>query len=350
MKSEATAIKGRGTGHNPPNRFERIHFQPDEEWAADLRPATDFLIDSSQSILSRNDSPDVGFEVSVNPYRGCEHGCTYCYARPTHEYLGFSAGLDFETRILVKREAPRLLWRELSSPRWKPQPVALSGVTDPYQPVERKLKLTRSCLQVLHDLSNPVIIITKNELVARDIDLLGDMAAKKTALVCVSVTTLDNALQRVMEPRTSSPERRLTAIEKLAAAGIPVRVLVAPVVPGLTDHEMPGILERSAAAGARHAGYVMLRLPFGVKGLFEAWLDARFPAKKARVLSRIREMRGGALNDPSFHDRMRGKGEYAAQIQDLFQVSCRKNGLNLREAELAVDRFRGPSGQQMGLF
>lgn len=258
-------IKGRGTASNPRNRFERLEYQPDPE-AIDLgEPAsrTDLLRDPTRSIIARNSSPDVPFEASVNPYRGCEHGCVYCYARPFHEYLGFSAGLDFETKILVKQDAPKLLSRELSSPRWEPQVIAMSGVTDPYQPAERRLRITRGCLDVLAEFRNPVGIITKNHLVTRDIDVLGELAQHDAAAVMVSVTTLDNDLQRVMEPRTSIPARRLAAIEALASVNIPVGVMVAPVIPGLTDHEMPRILAAAAAAGATRAGYVLLRLQIG---------------------------------------------------------------------------------------
>ncbi len=318
-------------------------------------PATDFLRDSTSSIIARNDSPDVGFDASVNPYRGCEHGCVYCFARPTHEYLGFSAGLDFETRILVKEDAPQLLRRELSSPRWVPKVVAMSGVTDPYQPVEGRLGLTRGCLGVLAEFRNPVIIITKNHRVTRDIDHLAELAAVGAVRVCLSVTTLDPSLARIMEPRTSTPARRLAAIEALARAGVPVAVLVAPTIPGLTDHEMPAILEAAAGAGAGLAGYVLLRLPHGVGPLFERWLGQHFPERKEKVLNRIRDMRGGRLYDPRWSIRQRGQGVFAKQILQVFEVSCRRFGLQTHGPELSTSAFRRPaeaepSGMQLPLF
>jgi DNA repair photolyase len=259
-------LRGRGASWNPPNRFERLHLER-EGWTDpdDPSPETVLLDDTTRSILSRNDSPDVGFDVGINPYRGCGHGCAYCYARPTHEYLGYSAGLDFETRILVKRDAPRLLREALSSRRWKPEPIMLSGNTDAYQPVERRLRITRRCLEVLAEFRNPVAITTKSYLVTRDIDLLAELAASGAAAVTLSITTLRNEIQRVMEPRASTPARRLGAIRVLADAGIPVGVNVAPIVPGLTDHELPA-LEAAADAGASWAGYILLRLPHGVKG------------------------------------------------------------------------------------
>src|SRR5262249_29963864 len=250
-----------------------LHYERDQE--ADPEgpaPATQFFRDSSRTIIARNDSPDVGFDASINPYRGCEHGCTYCYARPTHEYLGFSAGLDFETKIMVKEDAPELLRRELAAPRYQPKPLALSGVTDPYQPIERRLQLTRRCLEVLVEFRNPVVIVTKNHLVTRDADLLGELATRRAVAVFVSVTTLDADLARILEPRASSPPGRLDAVKELAELGIPVGVLVAPVIPGLTDHELPSILKAVASAGAISAGYVMLRLPHAVAVLFEQWL------------------------------------------------------------------------------
>src|SRR5262245_25350326 len=264
MHANPTAFRSRGAAENPPNRFEKIILEPDPEWydPDEPVPPTQFFKDRSSTIISYNDSPDVGFEASVNPYRGCEHGCIYCYARPFHEFLGFSSGLDFETKIMVKEDAPELLRRELAAPKWKPKVIALSGVTDCYQPIERKLKLTRRCLEVLAEFRNPVGIVTKNLLVTRDVDVLGELARYGAAAVFVSVTTLDPALRKVMEPRTSPPASRLSTIETLAQAGIPVGVLVAPVIPALTDHELPGILAAAAKAGARFAGYVLLRLPY----------------------------------------------------------------------------------------
>ncbi len=346
---EKHAPRGRGASANPLNRFERIEVEM--EVPGPDRVETALLRDSSRSIITRNDSPDVGFEVSLNPYRGCEHGCIYCYARPTHEYLGFSAGLDFETRILAKEEAPEILRRELSSPKWQPQTLAMSGVTDPYQPVERKLEITRRCLGVLAEFRQPVSVITKNELVTRDIDHLSELAGHKAAAVVLSITTLDGELARRMEPRASHPRDRLKAIERLAAAGIPVGVNVAPVVPAITDHEIPRILEAAAAAGAQSAGYVMLRLPGAVSGLFETWLEEHFPDRKEKVLNRVRELRGGKLNDPNFGSRMRGQGIFAEQVKAVFETSKRRYGLDRRHFELTADAFRRPGQMvQLGLF
>jgi DNA repair photolyase len=339
-------LKGRGTSSNPANRFESTSYAR-IEWddAEDPQPQTLFLKDTTRSIINYNDSPDVGFEASVNPYRGCEHGCIYCFARPNHEYLGFSAGLDFETKILVKEDAPELLRRELSSKSWKPQVIAISGVTDPFQPIERRLKLTRRCLEVLAEFRNPVVIITKNELVTRDIDLLSDLARHDSALVCVSVTTLDADLARELEPRASQPQRRIAAIEQLSAAGIPVNAMLAPMIPGLTDHEIPAIVAAVAAAGARLAGFVPIRLPYGVAPLFEEWLTVHRPLQKDKILNRIREMRGGRLNDPAFGSRMHGHGAYAQQMAELFEVSCRKAGLNQSRPNLSAESFRRQTAQ-----
>jgi DNA repair photolyase len=322
------------------------------EWDEPEDPSirTVFLKDETRSIIAYNDSPDVGFNASINPYRGCEHGCIYCFARPNHEYLGFSAGLDFETKILVKQDAPELLRRELASPRWEPQVIAISGVTDAYQPVERRLQLTRRCLEVLVDFRNPVVIITKNELVTRDIDLLVQLAKVDSVLVFISVTTLDSELARELEPRASQPGRRLAAIEALASATIPVGALVAPVIPGLTDHEMPAIVSAAARAGAIAAGYVPLRLPYGVAPLFEEWLTLHRPLEKEKILNRIRDIRGGRLNDPNFRSRMLGSGAYATHISALFELSCRRAGLNCKRPVLSARAFRRPGPTQMALF
>jgi DNA repair photolyase len=335
-------IRGRGAASNPANRFEQIHLERDIDWDPneDPAPATHFYKDSSCTIISYNDSPDVGFTASVNPYRGCEHGCIYCYARPTHEYLGFSAGLDFESRIVVKENAPQLLRKELASKKWKPQTLALSGVTDCYQPIERKLKLTRGCLEVLRDFRNPVCIVTKNHLVTRDIDLLKELASFKAAAVFVSVTTLDSTLTPKLEPRTSLPRHRLAAIRELSQAGIPVGFLMAPIIPGLTDHEIPNVVAAAVEAGAQFGGYVTLRLPYAVKDLFEDWIGRHFPERKDKVLNRIRAMRGGKLNDPNFGSRMRGEGLFADQIESLFEVASRKAGIADRRPELSCAAFR----------
>jgi DNA repair photolyase len=363
------AIRGRGASWSPANRFEKLHVdltdtdvvefrasqseslpknpaQPTAEAtgsldsARDDRRQTQYFRDASQSIITRNNSPDVGFETSLNPYRGCEHGCIYCYARPTHEYLGFSAGLDFESNIMVKTDAPKLLRAELESPKWKPQTLVLSGVTDPYQPVERKLQITRGCLEALVHCRNPVAIITKNRLVTRDVDLLRELASHSAAAVNISVTSLDPKLQRVLEPRTSSPEARLDAIRQLCAAGIPTGVMVAPIIPGLTDHEVPRIIEAAAKAGAQFAGYTVVRLPWAVAPLFERWLDEHFPDRKEKILGRIRDIRGnGRLNNSTFHTRMTGEGIFAEQIGSMFGVACRRNGLGARPT-LSVMSFR----------
>ncbi|HEY2342499.1 MAG TPA: PA0069 family radical SAM protein [Chthoniobacteraceae bacterium] len=345
-------VHGRGASANPANRFAALHLEPDpDEPSGDEGPSltTKFYRDFTRTIIAHNDSPDVGFESSLNPYRGCEHGCIYCYARPTHEFLGFSAGLDFESRIMVKEDAPELLAAELSAPRWKPQVLVMSGVTDPYQPVERRLKITRSCLEVLARFRNPVGIITKNRLVTRDLDLLGKLAAHRAAAVNISVTSLDPQLQRVLEPRTSSPRARLDAIAQLREAGVPVGVMVAPIIPGLTDHEVPSILHACAAAGARWAGYTVVRLPLAVAPLFERWLEEHFPGRKEKILDRIRHVRGGErLNDPRFQSRMRGEGIFAEQISALFATACRRAGIGPRP-ELSTAAFRRPN-EQLSLF
>ena len=347
-------VRGRGATGNPASRFEKLHveFEPHDLASLDEdRPVqrTEFFRDGSKTIIARNNSPDVGFETSVNPYRGCEHGCIYCYARPTHEYLGFSAGLDFESKIMVKEDAPELLEAELSSPKWKPQVVVMSGVTDPYQPVERKLKLTRRCLEVLARFRNPVAIITKNHLVTRDTDILRELAANDAAAVNISVTSLDRKLQRVLEPRTSAPRSRLDAIEHLHARGIPVGVMVAPIIPGLTDHEVPAILNACAEAGAQFAGYTVVRLPWAVAPLFERWLEEHFPDRKEKILGRIRHLRGGEkLNQSQWHSRMTGDGIFAEQISSLFEVGCRRAGIGARP-RLSTAAFRRPQ-EQLRLF
>jgi DNA repair photolyase len=353
-------LRGRGASGNPPNRFERSWHERDPEADdpdladpdATPAPSTEFLADATRTIVARNDSPDIPFDASVNPYRGCEHGCAYCYARPTHEYLGFSAGIDFETKILVKHGAAELLRAEMMSPKWRPTPLALSGVTDPYQPIERRLRVTRGCLEVLAEFRNPVSIVTKNRLVTRDLDVLGTLASHEAAAVFLSITTLDAALARRLEPRASTPALRLSAVEALAKGGVPVGVMVAPVIPGLTDHEMPAILASAASAGARHAGYVPLRLPLAVAPLFEDWLDRHAPGQKEKVLGRVREMKGGKLNEARFGARMRGQGAFAAAIDTVFRASSRRAGLNAVPLRLNCEAFRRPevSGRQMRLF
>ncbi len=361
LRNGSRAPRGRGSSFNPRNRFERLHVEPrgEDEDLSDIehvlaldepeRVETQYLRDASRTVLSRNDSPDVGFDVSINPYRGCEHGCVYCYARPTHEYLGFSSGVDFESRILVKTDAPELLRAELTSKRWKPQVIAMSGVTDCYQPIEKKLELTRGCLDVLREFRNPVGIVTKNHLVTRDADILADMAAWQGASVSISITTLNGHLARKMEPRASGPAHRLHAIHYLAERGIPVGVMVAPVIPGLTDDEIPAILEAAASAGATRANFIVMRLPHAVKDVFADWLERHAPHRKEKVLSRIKHLRGGNLNDPRFGSRMRGEGPFAEQIADLFRISAKRHGLPTEGPPLATQHFQR-SSPQLQLF
>lgn len=353
-------FKGHGARSNPPNRLERLHYEAEAAEDVGLEPDAlgpdldvRYLRDPSRSIVAANDSPDVGFDAGINPFRGCTHACVYCFARPTHEYLGFSAGLDFETRILVKEDAPALLRRALASRRWRPQVVALSGVTDPYQPIERRLRLTRRCLEVLVEFRNPVAVITKSRLVARDADLLGELARFDAASVSISITTLDPELQRRMEPRAPRPGLRLAAIEALARAGVPVGVLVAPVVPGLTEHELPAILRAAAEAGASHAGYVVLRLPHAVKQLVDDWLARHYPERRDKVLRRVRALRGGRLYDPRWGVRQRGEGAYADQIAQLFEMGRRRAGIPAERRPLSTAHFRRPpaaEAPQLSLF
>ena len=350
--------RGRGAGYNPPNRFEPVALEPNGDaldaeldcGGAPAGPPTVYLKDTSRTIIASNDSPDVGIMHSINPYRGCSHGCVYCFARPTHEFLGFSAGLDFETKVLVKEDAPQLLRNELSAPRYEPTPLSISGVTDCYQPVERKLKLTRRCLEVLVECRHAVGLISKNHLITRDIDLLAKLAKHQGAIAILSVTTLDPHLAAKMEPRTSTPRRRLDAIRALSGAGVPAGVMVAPVVPGLTDHEMPKILEAAAEAGACFAGFVPLRLPWAVAPLFVDWLGRHFPDRKDKVLNRIRDLRGGKLNDGDFHSRMVGQGVWAEQFKTMFDFATRRFGLDKPPPELSVTQFRPPAGPQMTLW
>jgi DNA repair photolyase len=348
---KGAAPRGRGAGANLPNRFEALSLERDENWdpAEDPAPRTQFLRDLSQSVITYNNSPDIGFNAGINPYRGCEHGCAYCYARPTHEYLGFSAGLDFESKIMVKENAPELLRKELSSKSWRPQLLAMSGVTDCYQPVERRLQLTRKCLAVLAEFRNPVCIITKNFLVTRDLDHLGELAAHRAVMVHLSINSLNSDLARKLEPRASSPNQRLAAVERLAKAGIPVGVLVAPVIPALNDHEMPSVLAAAKAAGAQWAGTEVLRLPLTVAPVFQQWLERTFPEKKEKVLGRIRSIRGGKLNDARFGSRMRGEGIFADQISQMFQIARRKVGLAEEAPDLSIGAFRRPEGPQLAL-
>ncbi|MCF3946591.1 MULTISPECIES: PA0069 family radical SAM protein [Acidiphilium] len=337
----------RGTRLEPANRFERESRDAfDDGWetlAEDAPPPETVLIrDSSRSIISRNDSPDLGFDRGLNPYRGCEHGCIYCYARPTHAYLGFSPGLDFETKLVFKPEAAVLLERELSRKSYTPAPIVLGSNTDPYQPVERQLKLTRAVLEVLDRFNHPVSIITKSAGVLRDADILARMASRNLARVHLSITTLDPRLARTMEPRAASPARRLAAVAGLASAGIPAGVLAAPMIPGLNDAELERILEAASRAGARSAGAVLLRLPYELGDLFTDWLHRTVPDRAAHVLSLIRQTRAGALNDPNFGSRFRGTGPYAALLASRFRRAARQYGLDAAQPALDCTAFARP--------
>ena len=352
------AHKGRGATLNPQGRFERHgHEAVDDGWdslealAADPSPATQVLPDRARTIIAHNQSPDVPFDQSINPYRGCEHGCVYCYARPSHGHLGLSAGLDFETRIFVKHDAALLLRQELARPGYVCKPISLGANTDPYQPLERRLEITRQVLEVLAEAHHPVGIVTKSALVTRDIDLLAPMARAGLARVYVSVTTLDAELARTLEPRAAAPHRRLAAVRELAQAGITTGVMVAPIIPALTDHEIEPILAAAAAAGAASAGYVLLRLPHEVKDLMAAWLDTHRPLRAAHVLSLVRQCRDGRLNDPEFGSRMRGAGPYAELIRQRFHKASRRHGFDRRQLPQRTDLFRPPRlDGQMELF
>lgn len=349
-------IRGRGALDNPTGRFERLVTEDDvnsyePEDLEGKQVETEIFRDHTKSIVTTNDSPDVGMEASVNPYRGCEHGCIYCFARPTHEYFGLSTGLDFETKIFAKPEAPRLLAEKLSSKSWVPKVLMLSGVTDCYQPIERKLRITRGCFEVLRDFRNPATIVTKNYLVTRDIDIFKEMAVHDCIKVNISLTTLDKELARTMEPRASQPHMKLRAIEALAKAGVPVGIMMGPIVPGLTDHEIPKVIEAAANAGAITAYHTILRLPWGVKDLFESWLREHYPDKADRVLNRVRAIRGGKLYESDFELRMAGRGVFAEQIHQMFAMYKKKHGLDKPWRGLSVAGFRrGAGGGQMDLF
>ena len=354
----AQALKGRGAPANPEGRFERVQRSaeydgwdgPPEEDPA--RPRTTVSTEHARGIVTRNQSPDVPFDASINPYRGCEHGCIYCYARPSHAYLELSPGLDFETRLFAKENAAQVLREELARPGYRVEPIAIGVNTDAYQPIERERRITRQILQVLAECEHPCTLVTKNALIERDIDLLAPMARKNLVQAFVSVTTLDHSLARRMEPRASSPSRRLEAIRQLSQAGVPVGVMVAPVIPFLTDAELESILAAARERGARSAGYVLLRLPWEVKGLFQDWLAHHYPLKAAHVMSRVRQMRGGKDNDPQFGSRMRGDGLFAQLLAKRFDVACNRMALNSeRRMTLNCTRFRPPSaGPQLRLF
>jgi DNA repair photolyase len=354
--SRAAPRKGRGATANPEGRFESVTREAfDDGWErANEQPqplATVVTEERAKSISARNDSPDIPFTQSINPYRGCEHGCVYCYARPSHAFLNLSPGLDFETRLIAKVNAADLLRAELAQPGYVCDSIALGANTDPYQPIEREYRITRSILEVLAEHHHPVSIVTKNAMVERDIDLLAPMAAKGLARVFLSIATLDHAVSRPMEPRTSAPGRRLEAIRRLTAAGVPTVVVVAPVVPFLTDHDIERVLEAAAQAGATAAGYVLLRLPFEVKEIFKAWLEARFPLKAAHVMSRVRAMREGRENDPEFGSRMQGTGHFAELLARRFERACSRLGLDRDRHPLDTTRFRRPQvAPQLELF
>ena len=341
--------KGRGAVSNASGRFERHQYVPLEERE---RIETVVTPDSTRSIFAKNDSPDVPFSVSINPYRGCEHGCIYCFARPTHAYLGLSPGLDFETKILSKPKAAELLRKELAKPSYRPETIAIGANTDPYQPVERELEITRSVLEVLSEHHHPVAIVTKSSMVLRDLDLLTPMAEKGLAHVLVSVTTLDLELARVMEPRASTPEKRLEALRGLSDGGVPCGVLASPMIPALNDAELESILESCAEAGASSAGYILLRLPLELKELFREWLEAHYPDKANHVLNLMKEAHGGALYRSEFGQRMRGSGAYADLLEKRFRVAARKFGLDERLDSLDSSQFLRPvaPGEQLGLF
>jgi DNA repair photolyase len=344
---------GRGALSNASSRFDdekKIRTTDGWDIEDELPPLrTTLTRDATRTILARNTSPDVPFDRSINPYRGCEHGCIYCFARPTHAYLGLSPGLDFETKILFKPEAAKLLEAELASPKYRPDVVAMGTNTDPYQPVERELKITRSILKVLSDFNNPVGIVTKNHLVTRDIDILADMARRNLAEVFLSVTTLDKTLARDMEPRASAPHRRLDAVRELSAAGIPTGVMTAPMIPGLNDHEMESILEAASEAGATRAGFTVLRLPLEIKDLFDEWLRANRPDRAEKVLSLIRQMRGGALYQAEFGLRMRGEGPIAQLLAARFSAAVKRLGLNKIRYRLDTLRFAVPESARTAL-
>jgi DNA repair photolyase len=354
------SIKGRGTSLEPANRFLPVHavpdydhFESDAEFAEELRTvATEFLADNSKSVVSENDSPDIPFRYSLNPYRGCEHGCAYCYARPTHEYLGLNAGIDFESKIFVKEQAPELFREFLARDAWQPELIMLSGVTDCYQPAERRYRITRGCLEVALAARQPMSLITKNALIVRDLDLLREMAARKLVSVAISITTLDEGLARTMEPRTSRPAARLRAIRELSQEGVPVRAMLAPLIPGLNDHEIPSLMQAVRDAGAVTAGNVLLRLPLAVAPVFRNWVAQALPTHLERIENLIRGTRAGKFNASRYGERMRGNGPMAEQIAQTFRVFARKHHLDQGSPELDFSQFVPPRNRsgQLRLF
>ena len=353
-------FKGRGATANPANPFEALHLEDDPEWLEELArdpgavppsPRTVLYNDDTQSLITKNTSPDLSFEFSLNPYRGCEHGCAYCYARRYHEFLGWSSGLDFESKLLVKPRAPELLRAELQKKSWHAGKLACSGVTDCYQPVERRLKITRGCLEVLAEFRQPVVLITKNHLITRDVDHLQELAKWKAGAALISVTTLDPSLAAALEPRASSPRMRLAAVRTLTDAGVPVGVSVAPIIPGLNDHEIPAILAAARDAGAQFATYSIIRLPGSVADVFQHWLARNVSPEAAdKILRRIRDLRGGKLNELRPGIRMRGEGELAEQIGRIFKVTARRLGLDKMRPDVTGENFRRIEGRQMELF
>ncbi|NJA05473.1 PA0069 family radical SAM protein [Methylococcaceae bacterium WWC4] len=345
--------KGRGAVSNAAGRYEKQRSQAEDDgWGSldvDLPPlATEIIVDASKSVITYNDSPDIPFDRSVNPYRGCEHGCVYCFARPTHAYLGYSPGLDFESRILVKPDAATLLREELGKRQYRCAPLALGTNTDPYQPLERRQRTMRDILEVLRETRHPVGIVTKSALIERDIDILAEMAGQGLASVCLSITTLDRRLARTLEPRAAAPERRLETLTRLSEAGVPVGVMVAPLIPVLTDYELEAIVSAAKRAGAISAEYILLRLPLEVADLFEEWLREHYPLKAEHVMNRVRDSRGGKVYDPSFHRRLRGEGVYADLIAQRFGLIRKKLGLERGLPPLRTDLFRKPAaGGQM---
>jgi DNA repair photolyase len=348
--------RGRGAQSNVTGRFEpltRMAFADDWQSLEDLPPfATSVTIDSTRKIITRNDSPDIGFDRSINPYRGCEHGCIYCFARPTHAFLGLSPGLDFETKLFAKPDAPRLLERELSESGYVPRTIAIGTNTDPYQPIERRYKIMRGILEVLDRLGHPVGIVTKSALILRDLDLLARLAERNLVKVALSVTTLDAKLARIMEPRASTPSRRLEALRQLRAAGVPTAVMVAPIIPAINDAEIERILDAAAIAGVGDAGYVLLRLPLELRDLFREWLMENFPDRYRHVFTLIRDMRGGKDYDATWGRRMKGSGPYAWMIGRRFEVACERLGLNVDKVRLTTEHFRTAraGAQQLSLF
>jgi DNA repair photolyase len=348
--------RGRGAQSNATGRFEpltRMAFADDWQSLDDLPPfATSVTIDSTRKIITRNDSPDIGFDRSINPYRGCEHGCVYCFARPTHAFLGLSAGLDFETKLFAKPDAPRLLERELSEPGYVPRTIAIGTNTDPYQPIERRYKIMRGILEVLDRVGHPVGIVTKSALILRDLDVLTRLAERNLVKVALSVTTLDAKLARIMEPRASTPSRRLEALRQLRAAGVPTAVMVAPIIPAINDAEIERILDAASIAGVGDAGYVLLRLPLELRDLFREWLMENFPDRYRHVFTLIRDMRGGKDYDATWGRRMKGSGPYAWMIGRRFEVACDRLGLNVEKVKLTTEHFRTsrPGAQQLSLF